>query len=232
MTSTEIKHIYSKLLHQYKIIAQPIIDSIWDGSVTIERPKVMFPPNDGVSFDSQIAESGFLQRNCAVISAYRQKKPDGTKRSKKDNEASSKLLEEDLKTQELAYFTLDGCFREKAEKKASHEVSFFVYDDGTHQARHFFMALYKLSEKYNQDSFLYKSAGMSRFAFLISTNDKTRKEDGDINPAGKLYLNLPPVGPYSDLQKGKKGRFTFRLVPPTEEEIEYSLKVAKKVTSI
>jgi hypothetical protein len=122
----------------------------------------------------------------------------------------------------LSYFLLDGCFREKAEKKASHETSFFVYDNGKHFGEAFFASLYKLSEKYNQDSFLYKSAGMSRFAFLVSTNDKTREEDGDVIPAGKLYLNLPPIGPYSDLQKGKKGRFTFRIDPPTEEEIEYS----------
>ena len=218
----DLTRIYHELKQQYGLIARPILNGLFDDSVEVERPKVLFPPNEGSSFDAQVAESGFLQRNCALVSAYRQKNPDNTRRLKKDNVASSQRLEEDLKAEGLSYFVLDGCFREKAEKKASHETSFFVYDDGKHFGKAFFVSLYKLSEKYNQDSFLYKSAGMSRFAFLVSTNDKTREEDGDIVPAGKLYLNLPPVGPYSDLQKGKKGRFTFRIDPPTEAELEYS----------
>lgn len=217
-----LTRIYNELTRQYSIIARPILDGLFDNSVEVERPKVLFPPNEGASFDAQVAESGFLQRNCAVISAYRQRNPDNTRRYKKDNIASSQRLEEDLNAEGLSYFLLDGCFREKAEKKASHETSFFVYDDGEHHGKEFFVSLYKLSEKYNQDSFLYKSAGMNRFAFLVSTNDDTRKDDGDIVPAGKLYINLPPIGPYSDLQKGKKGRFTFRIDPPTEEELEYS----------
>lgn len=215
--------IYQELKQQYSYLCRPILNGLWDDSVEVERPKVLFPPNDGVTFDAQVAESGFLQRNCAVISAFRRKNPDGTRRYKKDNLASSAALEQDLQDQGLPYFLLDGCFREKKEKKASHEVSLFVYDDGKHFGRSFFVDLYKLSEKYHQDSFLYKSAGMSRLAFLISTNDDTRREDGNINLAGKLYLNLPPVGPYTNLSEG---RFTFRVDPPTDEELEYSRNFA------
>ena len=211
--------IYQELKQQYSHLCRPILNGLWDDSVEVERPKVLFPPNEGATFDAQVAESGFLQRNCAVISAFRRRNPDGTRRYKKDNLASTAALEKDLIDQGLPYFSLDGCFREKEEKKAAHEVSLFVYDDGKHFGRSFFVDLYKLSEKYNQDSFLYKSAGMSRLAFLISTNDKTREEDGDINLAGKLYLNLPPVGPYTNLSEG---RFTFRVDSPTEEELEYS----------
>jgi hypothetical protein len=68
---------------------------------------------------------------------------------------------------------------------------------------------------------------MSRFAFLISTNNDSRSEDGDVNPAGKLYLNLPPVGPYSNLGEGN-GRITFRVDEPTEEELLFGkFKTAK-----
>ena len=228
MTSDSyINIVYQFLCKAYEPITREIIVHLMRNREGAERPKVIFPPNDGATFDAQMAESGFLQRNCAVISAFRRKNPDGTRRYKKENLASSAALEKDMLDLGLTYFPLDGCFREKEEKNAAHETSFFVYDDGSHQARQFFQTLYRLSEKYLQDSFLYKSEGMSRLAFLISTNDKTREEDGDINPAGKLYLNLTPVGPYSDLQKGKKGRFTFRIDPPTEEELEYSRRATR-----
>ena len=219
MTSdSHINIVYQLLCKAYEPITREIIVHLMRNREGAERPKVVFPPNDGATFDAQMAESGFLQRNCAVISAFRRRNPDGTRRNKKDNLASSAALEKDMLDLGLSYFPLDGCFREKEEHNASHETSFFVYDDGSHQARQFFQSLYRLSEKYLQDSFLYKSEGMNRLAFLISTNDETRKADGDIVPAGKLYLNLPPVGPYSNLTSG---RFTFRIDPPTDEELAY-----------
>ena len=225
MTSDHyINIVYQFLCKAYEPVTREIIDSLLRKREGAERPKVVFPPNDGASFDAQMAESGFLQRNCAVISAFRRRNPDGTRRYKKDNLASSAALEKDMLDLGLSYFPLDGCFREKEEHNASHETSFFVYDDGSHQARQFFQSLYRLSEKYLQDSFLYKSEGMSRQAFLISTNDKTREEDGAINLAGKLYLNLPPVGPYTNLTEG---RFTFRVDSPTEEELEYSRRFSR-----
>ena len=109
--------IYQELKQQYSYLCRPILNGLWDDSVEVERPKVLFPPNDGVTFDAQVAESGFLQRNCAVISAFRRKNPDGTRRYKKDNLASSAALEQDLQDQGLPYFLLDGCFREKKEKR-------------------------------------------------------------------------------------------------------------------
>ena len=217
----DLTRIYHGLKDQYSRISRPILNGLWDDSVKAELPKVMFPPNEGSSFDAQVAESGFLQRNCAIISAFRRKNPDGTRRNKQDNLASSLSLENDLKERNLAYFKVDGCFREHNEARAFHEVSFFVYDDGDHFAKTFFVKMYELSEKYNQDSFLYKGAGMSRFAFFISTNDISRAKDGDVVPAGKLYLNLPPVGPYSNLGEGN-GRITFKMDEPTEEELEYA----------
>jgi hypothetical protein len=140
--NNRLTSIYNDLTQQYSSIARPILNGLFDDSVEVERPKVLFPPNEGASFDAQVAESGFLQRNCAVISAYRQRNPDNTRRYKKDNVASSRQLEEDLNAQGLSYFLLDGCFREKAEKKASHETSFFVYDNGKHFGEAFFASLY------------------------------------------------------------------------------------------
>ena len=217
----QIQAIYINLKQQYAIISKPLLDDIWNNNINIERQKVMFPPNEGSTFDAQVAESGFLQRNCAILSACRSKNQDGSTRSEEDNTANTAKLKSELTESGFGIIPVDGCFREARQEKASHESSFFVYDDGKHNARDFFTKLYLLSEKYEQDSFLYKSAGMTRTAFLISTNDDSRKEDGDIKLAGQLYLNLPPLGPYTNLDKG---RFRFMVEKPSAEDLAYSEK--------
>ena len=217
----QIQAIYINLKQQYAVISKPLLDDIWNNNINIERPKVMFPPNEGSTFDAQVAESGFLQRNCAILSACRSKNQDGSTRSEEDNTANTAKLKSELTESGFGIIPVDGCFREARQEKASHESSFFVYDDGKHNARDFFTKLYLLSEKYEQDSFLYKSAGMTRTAFLISTNDDSRKEDGDIKLAGQLYLNLPPLGPYTNLDKG---RFRFMAEKPSAEDLAYSEK--------
>ena len=217
----QIQAIYINLKQQYAVISKPLLDDIWNNNINIERPKVMFPPNEGSTFDAQVAESGFLQRNCAILSACRSKNQDGSTRSEEDNTANTAKLKSELTESGVGIIPVDGCFREARQEKASHESSFFVYDDGKHNAREFFTKLYLLSEKYEQDSFLYKSAGMTRTAFLISTNDDSRKDNGDIALAGQLYLNLPPVGPYTNLDKG---RFRFMIEKPSAEDLAYSEK--------
>lgn len=216
-----IHKIYIHLKQQYATVSKPILDDIWDNSIKVERPKVMFPPNEDSTFDAQIAESGFLQRNCAILTAFRGRNQDGSPRNLESNRANNAQLKSELIESGFGIIPVDGCFREAREAAASHEDSFFVFDDGTHNARDFFTKLYQLSEKYEQDSFLYKSAGMTRTAFLISTNDDARKADGDIKPAGKLYLNLPAVGPYTNLGKG---RITFRVEKPSAEDLAYGDK--------
>ena len=217
----QIQAIYINLKQQYAVISKPLLDDIWNNNINIERPKVMFPPNEGSTFDAQVAESGFLQSNCAILSACRSKNQDGSTRSEEDNTANTAKLKSELTESGFGIIPVDGCFREARQEKASHESSFFVYDYGKHNAREFFTKLYLLSEKYEQDSFLYKSAGMTRTAFLISTNDDSRKDNGDIALAGQLYLNLPPVGPYTNLDKG---RFRFMIEKPSAEDLAYSEK--------
>ena len=217
----QIQAIYINLKQQYAVISKPLLDDIWNNNINIERPKVMFPPNEGSTFDAQVAESGFLQRNCAILSACRSKNQDGSTRSEEDNTANTAKLKSELTESGFGIIPVDGCFREARQEKASHESSFFVYDDGKHNAREFFTKLYLLSEQYEQDSFLYKSARMTRTAFLISTNDDSRKDNGDIALAGQLYLNLPPVGPYTNLDKG---RFRFMIEKPSAEDLAYSEK--------
>ena len=112
----------------------------------------MFPPNEGSTFDAQIAESGFLQRNCAILTAFRGKNKDQSPRSIEDNRANNAKLKYELLQSGIGIIPVDGCFKEAREDEATHEDSYFVYDDGKHNARDFFTTLYQLSEKYEQDS--------------------------------------------------------------------------------
>lgn len=204
MTKEKIQEIYEEVKNLYVDETRVILNNLFEGGA-VQQPKEVFPPHEGATFDSRQAETGFLKHDCAIITSYR------ASRTKEENEAKNCELEEDMKKQNLKYLCVDGCFREFRESEASHEDSFFVYDDNSHNSREFFSKLYKLSEKYEQDSFLFKSAGMNRTAYLISTNADSRTADGDVKLAGQLYLDLPPVGPYTELGRG---RITFLVEPP------------------
>lgn len=209
MTQEKTLKIYEKLRSLYVDETRAILDDLFQGGI-VQQPTEVFPPHEGATFDSRQAETGFLKHDCAIITAYR------ASRTKDENEGKNLELEEDMKGQGLKYLCVDGCFREFREAEASHEDSFFVYDDNSHNSRVFFSKLYKLSEKYEQDSFLFKSAGMNRTAFLVSTNADSRTADGDVKPAGQLYLDLPPVGPYTELGRG---RITFLVDPPIDNNL-------------
>lgn len=199
--------LYEKLRQMYEPSTKTVISNISDGG-TVDQPKAMFPPEQGKSFDYREAEAGFLMHNCATLTAYR------ATRTEAENEAMNRRLVADMQADDLDFIPVDGCFREAHEAEASHEASFFVYDKRElHDSLTFFRKIFLLSEKYGQDSFLFKCAGLNRTAFLISTNDDSLEQDGDIKLAGRLYFNLPPVGPYTDLGEG---RFTF--VPEPEPE--------------
>ena len=200
----EILGIYEEVRNLYIDETRDILNDLFQGA-SAQQPTEVFPPHEGSTFDSRQAETGFLKHDCAIITAFR------ATRTKKDNERKNLQLEKDMKRLKLKYLCVDGCFREAKETEASHEDSFFVYDDNSHNSRAFFANLYRLSEKYEQDSFLFKSAGMNRTAYLVSTNADSRSADGNVKLAGRLYLDLPPVGPYTELDQG---RITFLIEPP------------------
>ena len=105
---------------------------------------------------------------------------------------NGKLLK-DLESYGFGIIRVDGCYREAREMEASRE-----------------------------DSFLFKCAGMTRTAFLVSTNDDARQQMGNVQLAGQLYLNIPPIGPYAGL--GRTGERIAFLV----EKPEDLLKVAEQ----
>ena len=204
-----IKGIYKELLEAYKPITREITKILQQSRGGVERTQVMFPPRDSDSFDAKQAEAGFLKYDCAVLTAFR------ATRSNQDNLIMNRKLIMDLLSNGFGVICVDGCFKEANESEACHEDSYFVYSSENIRKEEFFLKIYQLSEKYGQDSFLFKCAGMTRTAFLVSTNEDARANDGNIKLAGQLYLNLPPIGPYTDL--GKQGERIAFLVEKPEE---------------
>lgn len=204
-----IKGIYKELLDAYKPITKEITKLLQQSRGGVERSQVMFPPRDSDSFDAKQAEAGFLKYDCAVLTAFR------ATRTIHDNLVMNGELLKDLESKGFGVICVDGCFREAHEMEACHEDSYFVYSSDKIRKEEFFLRVYQLSEKYGQDSFLFKCAGMTRTAFLVSTNEDARVNDGNIKLAGQLYLNLPPIGPYTDL--GNKGERIAFLVEKPED---------------
>lgn len=217
MTSElNIRSIYQELLKAYTPVTEAIIKKLMTVRGGVERTKVMFPPRDSDSFDAKQAEAGFLKYDCAILTAFR------ATRTRHGNLTMNGKLLKDLESNGFGIIRVDGCYREAREMEASREDSFFVYLNGNARKEDFFIKIYQLSEKYKQDSFLFKCAGMTRTAFLVSTNDDARQQMGNVQLAGQLYLNIPPIGPYAGL--GRTGERIAFLV----EKPEDLLKVAEQ----
>lgn len=219
-----ILRVYNLLLDCYRVDFRDSFKKIQENNWRVDAPKVMFPPLPGADFSAQCAEAGFLRHDCGILTAFR------SNRKKAENVSENDKLEKELQDYGIKYKVVIGWFKESQSKKATKEDSFFVYDDGPENTSLFFERLYLLSEKYQQDCFLFKKAGFSRTAFLVNTNeearlkekelaDKERREStGDISEAGQLYLNFP-LGIQRPATKTDKGHFAFLKHPPTEEEL-------------
>ena len=211
----DITMVYQELLSAYAPITKTILNRLMNIKGGVERAQVMFPPRDSDSFDAKQAEAGFLKYDCAILTAFR------ATRTRHGNLTMNGKLLKDLESNGFGIIRVDGCYREAREMEASREDSFFVYLNGNARKEDFFIKIYQLSEKYGQDSFLFKCAGMTRTAFLVSTNDDARQQMGNVQLAGQLYLNIPPIGPYAGL--GRTGERIAFLV----EKPEDLLKVAE-----
>ncbi len=221
---TRIQDSYNLLSQEYAGPTGIIIDELWGRDRCFHSPRGIFPPLDVDSFTSKAAEEGFYEFNCAVLTAFRSEDEQGHVLTQKQKEARNEELLKSLqrrKKEQLLDFIyyVKGCFKEIGRPAEEPEDCFFIFANNNKPEMEFFSVIYRLSERFHQDSFLYKCAGRTRTAFRVSTNNASREKDGLISCAGELYLDLPETGPYTNLAKG---RFTFRETPPTEEELAFS----------
>ncbi len=160
-------------------------------------------PADDDALTLERAERAFKQHTCVVLTAFR------GGYTLDENIARNQLLKADLQQYGFKFNGVTGCYREADWEYACEEYCYFVTDEGQLDAMQFFARLYRLSEKYDQDSFLYKQGGISRTAFLVASTDAGRADlKRDIRYAGQLFVHVPDVDAWTEC---RDGRFAFQL---------------------
>lgn len=131
--------------------------------------------------------------DCANITAWRS----GNKRA--INDANNRELQETLRALGYGVIKLQGFYAEVGHD-VSKENSFLVFDQNDDP--NFYENLYKLSEKFDQDCFLYKAAEED-IAYLIGTNEDFIRDNGERVEAGRLRIGNLSAKIYSEIGSGR-----------------------------
>ena len=131
--------------------------------------------------------------DCANITAWRS----GNKRA--INDANNRELQETLRAMGYGVIKLQGFYAEVG-KDVSKENSFLVFDQNDDP--NFYENLYKLSEKFDQDCFLYKAAEED-VAYLIGTNEDFIRDNGERVEVGRLHIGNLSAKTYSEIGSGR-----------------------------
>ena len=133
------------------------------------------------------------KKNCANITAWRS----GNKRA--INDANNRELQETLRAMGYGVIKLQGFYAEVGQD-VSKENSFLVFDQNDDP--NFYENLYKLSEKFDQDCFLYKAAEED-VAYLIGTNEDFIRDNGERVEVGRLHIGNLSAKTYSEIGSGR-----------------------------
>ena len=131
--------------------------------------------------------------DCANITAWRS----GNKRA--INDANNRILQETLRAMGYGVIKLHGFYAEVGQD-VSKENSFLVFDQNDDPK--FYENLYKLSEKFEQDCFLFKAVD-EEVAYLIGTNDDFIRDNGERKEAGRLRIGNLDAKTYSKIGSGR-----------------------------
>ena len=131
--------------------------------------------------------------DCANITAWRS----GNKRA--INDANNRMLQETLRSMGYGVIKLQGFYAEVG-RNVSKENSFLVFDQNDDP--NFYDNLRMLSEKFDQDCFLYKAAEED-VAYLIGTNEDFIRDNGERVEAGRLRIGNLSAKIYSEIGSGR-----------------------------
>ena len=182
-------------------LSEEEIDSLENNNVLKRSDEIEWINEDG---DSVIradhcsmprAVTWFNTRDCAILTAWRSGK------DRKTNDDNNRQLQRKLRDLGYGVTKITGWFPEK-DKEVARENSFLTVN--LNEEGSFRDNIYKLSEFYEQDSFLYKKAGHDVPAVYVHTNDDTGK--GTEKLAGRLRIGNMDAVVYSQI---KTGRLTF-----------------------
>lgn len=146
-------------------------------------------------FSVNRAVSWFNAKDCAILTAWRNGK------TRKTNDDNNQKLQKQLRDFGYGVTTITGWYPEK-DKELARENSFLAInlnDDYSFRDN-----IFKLSEHYEQDCFLYKKAGYDTPAVYVYTNDDCGK--GKVKLVGRLRIDNMDAEAFSQI---KTGRITF-----------------------
>ena len=131
--------------------------------------------------------------DCANITAWRS----GNKRA--INDANNRILQETLRSMGYGVIKLQGFYAEVGHD-VSKENSFLVFDQNDDP--NFYENLRMLSEKFEQDCFLFKAVD-EEVAYLIGTNEEFIRKNGERSEAGRLRIGNLSATTYSEIGSGR-----------------------------
>lgn len=169
------------------------------------------------------AQERFLYHDCAFISAERSAENGGTPELNEKNTKDLRRMLNSLKDRKIIdFFESDGWYQEIGSSQLTNEKGFFCIDIWPNYATNFFMDIHSFARMFNQDSFLYKSAGngLTRTGYFIATNDKTMtKYPKGYWSAGELYYGFPSQDYTESKDAFGEKRVFFRERKPSLEEL-------------
>ena len=131
-------------------------------------------------------------KNCATITAWR------SENTRAVNNANNCKLQEALRAMGYGVIKLQGFYAEMGHD-VSKENSFLVFDKNDDPD--FYANLRTLSEKYDQDCFLFKAVDED-VAYLIGTNEDFIKTKGERIEAGRLRIGNLSAETFSKIGSG------------------------------
>ena len=152
-----------------------------DGSV--------IPPSPAFSWTR--AKTWFNTKDCAILTAWRQGK------GRKNNDRDNQDLQRQLRDYGYGVSKVTGWYPE-GNKELAKEYSFLVVNRNDEES--FRDNIFKLSEHYEQDSFLYKKAGYDTPAVYVYTNDENGK--GNEKLLGRLRFGNINANAFSQIGSG------------------------------
>ena len=169
-----------------------IDDLIEEKAVTEEKPVInldVIPTNASLNR----AVYWITKTDCANITAWR------SDNNRAINDAHNRELQETLRAMGYGVIKLQGFYAEVGHD-VSKENSFLVFD--RNDDPNFYDNLRILSEKFNQDCFLYKAAEED-VAYLIGTNEDFIRDHGERKEAGRLRIGNLSATIYSEIGSGR-----------------------------
>ena len=166
------------------------------GVISVQNNIEAGSSNSNTNFRRAI--SWLVNRDCAMITAWRKEKKDGTPKTRAENNNDNKSLVQKLREYGYGVSKVQGCYAEVGHP-LSRENSFLVFDL-LNNSKLFFERLFNLSADFEQDSFLYKKAGETTPAYEIGTNEKFGMNKRKL--AGVLRIGVEPKGAFSKIGSG------------------------------